>query len=71
MQTPETAAAYVISQSVAALIEAMGMHAENQHRLSLNESVAYGEEAFNSLIEASGIYHNNVVTILNGATSRT
>jgi len=57
--------AYIISQSICALIEAMGMHAENQHRLANDNSISYDEEAFNKLIEKYGIHHNAVVTLMN------
>lgn len=61
--TPEQQAAYVISQSVSALIEAMGMTAENRHRLSVGNSVAYGEEAFQAVIERYGIQHNAILSL--------
>ena len=44
------AAAYVISQAVAAIIEALGMHAENQQRLACGYSVAYDSQAFDAVI---------------------
>jgi hypothetical protein len=59
-------AAYVISQSVCAMIEAMGMQAENQQRIHRGESVAYMEDSFNSLCEKYGIHHNAVCTVLQG-----
>lgn len=37
--------------AIVALIEAMGMHAENQHRLQHNYSQAYGEDSFQQLID--------------------
>lgn len=58
--TPEQKAAYVNSQSACALIEAMGMAAENQYRERRGESVAYREESFLTLIERYGISHNAV-----------
>ncbi len=60
--TNEQKAAYVNSQSVCALIEAMGMAAENQQRAHRGESAAYVEGAFTDLIEKYGIYHNAVLT---------
>jgi hypothetical protein len=60
--TEEQNAAYVFSQSACALIEAMGMVAENAHRQQCGNSIAYGEEAFNALINKYGIHHNAVVT---------
>jgi len=58
--TPEQKAAFVNSQVACALIEAMGMKAENQQRTHLGQSIAYGEEAFAALIEKYGIHHNAV-----------
>jgi len=46
MNTPEERAAYVISQSVCALIEAMGMVAENKQREHRGESMAYDACSF-------------------------
>lgn len=60
----EQNAAYVISQSVCAMIEAMGMAAFNQHRLSLGQSIGYDEDAFNKLIEKYGIHHNAVCSVM-------
>ena len=44
--TEEQKAAYVNSQSICALIEAMGMTAENYQRVCRGESVAYIEADF-------------------------
>ena len=54
-------AAYIVSQSVCALIEAMGMTAENNQRIHRGQSMAYTEEAFTALIERYGIHHNSVI----------
>lgn len=54
--------AYVHAMAIAAMIEAMGMQAENQHRLNCGNAVAYGDEAFNALIEKYGIHHNALIT---------
>ena len=48
---PVERAAYIISQSICALIEAMGMMAENQWREQRGESTAYGDEAFSGLLD--------------------
>lgn len=53
-------AAYIIAMSACATIKAMGMVAENQQRLQHGESIAYNEEAFDSLIREYGIHHNGV-----------
>lgn len=58
--TPEQKAAYVISQSVCAMVEAMGMQAENQQRTNRGLSIAYGEEAFAAVLEKYGVHHNAV-----------
>ena len=57
-------AAFLISQSVAALIEAMGMHAENMQREQLGHSMAYTEDSFLRLIERSGVGHNAALNAL-------
>lgn len=49
MMTPMESAAIGMLTAADALIEAFGMVAENQHRLSCGHSVAYGDEAFSSL----------------------
>lgn len=64
--TPEQQAAYVIAQSHAAMIEAMGMVAENQHRTMNGMSIAYGAEAFQDLINRYGISHNAVISFFRG-----
>lgn len=50
---------YFKMKMLQAEIEMQGMIAENQYRISNGESPAYGEDAFNSLIEKHGIHHNN------------
>jgi hypothetical protein len=59
--TPEQQAAYVISQAACAMAEIAGMQAENQHRLFLGQSIAYGEDAFAAVAERNFIGHNNVL----------
>lgn len=51
-------AAYTIAMAVGAMIEAMGMAAENTQRLQQGKSLAYGEEAFNKLRDDNGLHHN-------------
>lgn len=58
--------AYVISMSIAAMIRAMGMQAENMQRFLDGNSIAYTEEAFNNLIDEYGLHYNNIVTLLQG-----
>lgn len=45
------------------IVSALGMHAENQHRLSLGHSIAYNENAFQELIEHNGCNHNDVIKL--------
>lgn len=64
--TDEQKAAYVYSQATAALIEAMGMVAENQLRDSKGEAQAYGEKSFFELPYTYNLYHNSVVSLFHG-----
>jgi hypothetical protein len=57
-------AAYVVSQAAAAIVEALGMAAENQRRLTMGESPAYGESDFFNLSTRCGLDHNSVVSML-------
>ena len=59
--TSEENIAYINAMVACALIEAKGMEAENQHRMNCGNSIAYGMEAFEGLIEKYGIHHNAVV----------
>ncbi|KKL81079.1 hypothetical protein LCGC14_1998300 [marine sediment metagenome] len=61
--TPEQQAAYVFSQSVSALIEAIGMISENLDRNRRGESHAWCNEEFNNLINKYGISHNAVLSL--------
>lgn len=62
--TDTSQAAYLISQAVAAMIEAMGMHAENQYRVGRGETIAYRDETFFGLIDKYGLHHNDAITTL-------
>ena len=53
---------YGITMAVQALIEAMGMMAENQQRIHRGESLAYTEVSFNALIAKHGIHHNSIMS---------
>lgn len=55
-------AAYIISQTACATIEAQGMAAENWDRAMRSESAAYTEEDFSQLLEKYGIHHNAVLS---------
>jgi hypothetical protein len=57
-------AAYLISQSAAAMIEAMGMQAENTQREHRGESLAYVEDDFQRVILKYGIGTNSAISYL-------
>lgn len=60
----EDRGAYLISQSVCALITAMGMQAENDQRKHRGESMAYMEEAFQKVILDYSIGSNDAILTL-------
>lgn len=62
--TPEEKAAYINAQAACALIEAMGMQAENKQREVEDKSPAFTHEAFMSLQTSYGIDHNSSLTYL-------
>ena len=62
--TSEERVAFINAMVACAEIEAKGMEAENQNRLRRGESIAYGENAFYSLIGKYGIHHNAVLGYL-------
>lgn len=66
MDDPERAvrAAYVFSQSVAGLIEAMGMVAENKQREVEGFPPTYTQKEFLALLDAYGLHHNSVTKML-------
>ena len=55
--------AYAITMAVETMVEAMGMQAENQYRLSRGESIAYPEQAFIDLVNRNGCHHNGVLSL--------
>jgi hypothetical protein len=57
-------AAYINAQATCAMIEAMGMQAENKQREIQGYSIAYDDKAFFDLIEKYGIHHNATVATL-------
>lgn len=63
--SPEENAAYIFSQVSCALIEAMGMEAENKQRELTGYSPAFVYDDFKRLIEEKGIYHNAVIGMIN------
>lgn len=58
--TPEQKAAYVNAQVACAMIEAMGMQAENMGRVHRGTAMAYNDEHFSALIEKYGLHHNAI-----------
>jgi hypothetical protein len=59
-------AALLISQSIAAMITAMGMAAENQRAKSEGMLPAYGENHFAALPNGFGIDFNSATNLLQG-----
>ena len=64
--TEEQKAAYVISQSIAALAEIEGMKADNMQRDVEGNSMAFRQKDFQDLIERYGIHHNGVIGLFRG-----
>jgi hypothetical protein len=57
--------AFLNSQVACAMIEAMGMQAENEIRKVRGEYPCYFESDFQSLLTKYHIGHNDVITFLN------
>ena len=57
-------AAFIISQSVCALIDALGMVAENDVRKLLGQGMAFDQEAFFNLKDSYHLGHNDVLDYL-------
>lgn len=57
-------AVYALSQIACAMIEAMGMQAENQYRQRRDSSPAFMKEHFDELIDKYGIHHNAILGTL-------
>jgi hypothetical protein len=55
---------FLNSQIACAMIEAMGMVAENKQREIMSDSMAYVEDDFMRLIDKYGLGHNSVITYL-------
>ena len=58
--------AYIMSQVACALIEALGMLAENQYRLNMEKQIAYDGDSFFKLIDEYHIGHNDIMSFLQG-----
>lgn len=55
---------FIQSQIACAMIEMEGMKAENAHRISCGNSLAYGEGEFGGIAQRFCIDHNSVVSYL-------
>lgn len=55
--------AYAMTIAVQTMVEAMGMQAENQFRLGNGDSILYGKESFDDLINKNGCCHNGVLSL--------
>jgi hypothetical protein len=64
MNNDEARAAYIVSQSACAMARIAGMQAENAHRQSCGNGIAYGEDAFAAIENEFCISHNAVVEFL-------
>lgn len=64
--TPEQQAAYVIAQAACLMAEVAGMQAENQWRVQNGNSLAYGEDAFQQVIQKYGVHHNGTIGLFTG-----
>jgi len=56
--------AYLNSQIACAMIEAMGMQAENTLSEKMGYYPKYVEQDFKMLLDKYGLYHNSVITFL-------
>ena len=59
-------AAFIVSQSAAAMVEALGMMSENLQRVHRGDSIAYAELAFMEVISRNGIGWNQAMEYLRG-----
>jgi len=57
----EQKAAYIIGMAVGGLIEAFGMMSDNMQRQYRDESMAYDENAFYTVMEERGLNHNDIM----------
>lgn len=65
----EQRVAYLNAMVACAMIEAMGMQAENEQRKACGYSMAYDAAAFVAVIEKYGIHHNGAVNTIHGIGS--
>jgi len=66
METEAGRAAFVVSQSVCAMVKAMGMFAVNQDAIVRGETIVYDDAAFSDLIGDYGLGSNTVIFELQG-----
>ena len=59
--TPEQKAAFINAQAAILNAQIAGMVSENMNRANRGEALAYTEDDFTKLIDASCLGHNNVV----------
>ena len=64
--TPEQQSAYIISMAVCAMIDALGMQAENQLQIANSSPPSFNAYHFKGLIEHHGIHHNAVIAFFQG-----
>lgn len=62
--TKEEKIAYITSQVTCAMLDGMGMQAENQGRLHAGLALAYNDEAFFNLKITYGIDQNSVLSLI-------
>lgn len=55
---------YTLGMIVGALNETLSMYSENMQREQCGNSMAYGDSAFNEVLERYGISHNQILTNL-------
>ena len=59
--------AYIQGQCACAIVEALGMIAENMQRQQQGLSMAYTKDAFDNLMAEYSISHNAVIGLLNNS----
>lgn len=65
MNSPESKAAYVNSQTACALIKMEAMKSANKVSEITGQHPQYGEQDFMNIINEFGLSHNTVVGVLN------
>lgn len=53
---------YGLTTAIGALIQALGMHWENERCKLMEQTPSYSEGHFQELIEKNGLHHNAVLT---------